>query len=69
MLGGATRLLDSGGQSVDVTPRRGTALFFRHGFHPGSVRHIGCTVRGPVPKYVARINLMSDDSMSVTELS
>ena len=52
-----------------MTPRRGTALFFRHGLHPGSVRHIGCTVRGPVPKYVARINVMYDDSMSVTELS
>ena len=67
--GGATRPLDSGGQSVDVTPRRGTALFFRHGFQPGSVRHTGCTVRGLVPKSVARINLMYDDSMSVTELS
>ena len=67
--GGATRLLDSGGQSVDVTPRRGTALFFRHGFHPGSVRHIGCTVSGPVPKYVARINVTYDDSISVPELS
>ena len=69
MQGRATRPLDSGGQSVDVTPRRGTALFFRHGFHPGSVRHTGCTVRGPVPKYVARIKVMFDDSMSVTELS
>ena len=67
--GGATRLLDAVGQSVDVTPRRGTALFFRHGFHPGSVRHIGCTVRGPVPKYVARINVMYDEPVSVPELS
>ena len=63
------RSLASGGQSVDVTPRRGTALFFRHGFHPGTVRHIGCTVSGPVPKYVARINVMYDDSVSVPELS
>ena len=67
--GGATRLLDSAGQSVDVTPRRGTALFFWHGFHPRSVRHIGCTVRGSVPKYVARINVMYDEPVSVPESS
>ena len=53
--GGAARLLDSAGQSVDVTPRRGTAL--------------GCTVRGPVPKYVARINVMYDEPVSAPELS
>lgn len=56
--GGATRLFRSDGTAIDVTPRKGSALFFRHGFAPGSVRHVGCRVNGPVPKYVARINVM-----------
>lgn len=56
--GGATRLLTHGGGHVDVTPERGSSLFFRHGFGPGSVPHVGCMVHGPVPKYVARINVM-----------
>lgn len=58
VIGGNTRLLSRDGRWVDVTPRRGSALFFRHGFHPGSVSHIGDRVGGPVPKYVARINVM-----------
>lgn len=56
--GGHTRLLAKNGQWVDVVPRTGSALFFRHGFTPDSVIHIGDRVQGPVPKYVARINVM-----------
>ena len=56
--GGNTRLLSKNGQWLDVVPRTGSALFFRHGFTPDSVIHIGDRVHGPVPKYVARINVM-----------
>lgn len=60
--GGNTRLFRPDGSAVDVEPRKGSALFFRHGFGPHSVRHIGCRVQGPVSKYVARINVMYDES-------
>jgi hypothetical protein len=43
---------------VDVMPKKGSALFFRHGFGPHSVLHEGCRVFGEVSKYVARINVM-----------
>lgn len=56
--GGNTRLLTRGGRWVDVEPRKGSALFFRHGFTPDSVVHIGDRVFGRVPKYVARINVL-----------
>jgi len=56
--GGKTRLFSPDGNAVDVLPRKGSALFFRHGFGPESVRHIGCRVSGAVSKYVARINVM-----------
>ena len=56
--GGHTRLLARDGRWVDVAPRKGSALFFRHGFGPESVIHIGDRVHGDVPKYVARINVM-----------
>ena len=56
--GGDTRLYRPDGSSHDVRPTKGSALFFRHGFGPQSVLHVGCPVRGPVPKYVARINVM-----------
>ncbi len=56
--GGNTRLFRPDGSAVDVQPRKGSALFFRHGFGPHSVRHIGCRVQGAVSKYVARINVM-----------
>lgn len=58
VVGGNTRLLHRAGHWVDVVPRKGAALFFRHGFTPDSVPHIGARVHGPVPKYVARINVM-----------
>lgn len=56
--GGETRLLGRNGRWTDVTPRKGAALFFRHGFSTDSVIHIGARVSGPVPKYLARINVM-----------
>lgn len=56
--GGHTRLLSKEGRWIDVTPSKGSALFFRHGFTPDSVIHVGDRVRGNVPKYVARINVM-----------
>lgn len=56
--GGNTRLLARDGRWVDVTPRKGSALFFRHGFSPDSVIHIGDRVHGSASKYVARINVM-----------
>lgn len=56
--GGQTRLFRPDGSAYDVTPAKGCALFFRHGFGPESVMHIGRPVRGPVVKYVARINVL-----------
>ena len=56
--GGQTRLFRPDGSTVDVSPVKGSALFFRHGFGRDSVRHIGCVVHGSVSKYVARINVM-----------
>lgn len=56
--GGNTRLFKPDGTWVDVSPRKGSALFFCHGFGMDSVRHIGCQVTGSVSKYVARINVM-----------
>ncbi|MSQ64894.1 MAG: hypothetical protein EXR37_00845 [Limnohabitans sp.] len=56
--GGNTRLYKPDGSWVDVSPVKGSALFFRHGFGRDSVRHVGCQVSGPVSKYVARINVM-----------
>lgn len=60
--GGQTRLFTRQGRSVDVTPAKGSALFFRHGFGPASVVHEGCRVQGSVPKYVARINVMYQEA-------
>ena len=56
--GGNTRLFRPDGTWVDVSPQKGSALFFRHGFGKDSVRHMGCQVSGAVSKYVARINVM-----------
>lgn len=56
--GGSTRLFRPDEGHVDVMPRKGSALFFRHGFGPRSVLHEGSRVVGSVPKYVARINVM-----------
>ncbi len=58
VVGGNTRLLSRDGTWIDVVPKKGSALFFRHGFTQSSVSHVGARVSGPVPKYVARINVM-----------
>jgi 2OG-Fe(II) oxygenase superfamily len=56
--GGHTQLFGADGRIVDVVPAKGAALFFRHGFGPGSVMHVGARVTGDVAKVVARINVM-----------
>ena len=56
--GGSTRLFKPDGSWVDIIPRKGSALFFRHGFGADSVLHQGCQVSGSVSKYIARINVM-----------
>ena len=61
VVGGNTQLLGRDGRWVEVTPHKGAALFFRHGFSPDSVPHIGARVSGAVPKYVARINVLYGD--------
>lgn len=58
VIGGNTRLLSRDGTWIDVVPKKGSALFFRHGFTQNSVSHVGARVTGSVPKYVARINVM-----------
>ena len=58
VVGGQTRLFGRDGRVVDVTPSKGSALFFRHGFTPRSVMHEGSRVTGPRAKYVARVNVM-----------
>jgi hypothetical protein len=56
--GGDTRLYRPDGTWIEVRPRKGSALFFRHGFGADSVVHEGRRVTGRVPKYVARINVL-----------
>lgn len=56
--GGHTRLFGEGVAVVDVVPRKGAALFFRHGPNTETVYHEGMKVFGPQPKYVARINVL-----------
>ena len=56
--GGSTRLFHPDRGHVDVMPKKGSALFFRHGFGPNSVLHEGSRLFGEVSKYVARINVM-----------
>lgn len=57
--GGKTRLYRfDGGEPVDVAPKKGSALFFRHGFGPDSVLHAGLKLSGEKPKYVARLNVL-----------
>ena len=58
VVGGHTRLYRPDRGAVDVVPRAGAALFFRHGFGASSVLHEGARVHGSVAKYVARINVM-----------
>lgn len=43
---------------MDVVPVKGSALFFRHGFGPSSVVHMGTQVGGPTPKHICRLNVL-----------
>ncbi|MEZ5840585.1 MAG: 2OG-Fe(II) oxygenase [Hyphomicrobiales bacterium] len=56
--GGETLLYNEGEVRAAITPKKGRALFFRHGHGASSVLHVGGRVTGPVSKYVARINVM-----------
>ena len=56
--GGQTRLFGRRGTVFDVSPRKGDALFFRHGFSVDSVMHEGRPVTGPTAKYLARLNVL-----------
>jgi len=57
LVGGETRLWSADGSHfVDITPKKGRALFFRRG-SPTAVLHAGLPVTGEVPKYMALINL------------
>eukprot|EP00927_Polykrikos_kofoidii_P074361 TRINITY_DN70345_c0_g1_i1.p1 TRINITY_DN70345_c0_g1~~TRINITY_DN70345_c0_g1_i1.p1 ORF type:complete len:281 (+),score=29.45 TRINITY_DN70345_c0_g1_i1:115-957(+) len=62
--GGFTRLFphDERREPFDVAPKKGSALFFRHGFSPDSVHHMGTEVTGPIPKYVVRLNVLYGDA-------
>ena len=62
--GGATRLFRrDGGEPVDVQPKKGRALFFRHGFGPDSVLHAGMKLEGDgALKYVCRLNVLYTDA-------
>ena len=59
--GGCTQIY-SDNETIDVEPRTGRALFFRHGFSTDSVQHTGMQVTGAVPKYIARINVLYENS-------
>lgn len=61
--GGATRLFpfSKDREPVDVAPKKGSALFFRHGFGKGSVLHMGTEVTSETPKYVVRLNPQYED--------
>lgn len=56
--GGSTELYSNAGRAHESKPKKGSALFFRHGHGSGSVMHKGNKVTSEVPKYVARINVM-----------
>lgn len=61
VVGGNTRLFARDGRVIDVLPKKGDALFFRHGFGVDSVQHEGARVTSHTAKYVARINVMFAD--------
>ena len=61
VLGGCTRLYGADEGWVSVAPTQGSALFFRHGFGPGTVWHEGEEVFEGTPKYVARVNVLYEE--------
>ena len=59
---GVTRLY-SGNKFVDIVPKKGSALFFRHGTSPSSVLHSGQPPRhSDEEKIVIRVNVMYKDA-------
>ena len=58
--GGCTRLFGLDGSHCDVLPKKGSALFFRHGHGQDSVLHAGMPLTGDRPKYVLRLNVLYD---------
>jgi len=69
LVGGETRLWTADASKyVDVTPRKGRALFFRRG-SADAVLHAGLPVSGDVPKYMALINLAYGERVGTRPLS
>ena len=56
--GGQTHLYQNDGKRLSITPKKGRALFFRHGHGSNSVLHEGAKVLGSTSKYVARVNIL-----------
>jgi len=56
--GGVTHLYQNDGKRLSITPKKGRALFFRHGHSPDSVLHEGARVHSTTSKYVARVNIL-----------
>ena len=58
----AVTRLYSGNKFVDIVPKKGSALFFRHGTSPSSVLHSGQPPRhSDEEKIVIRVNVMYKD--------
>lgn len=58
----AVTRLYSGNKFVDIVPKKGSALFFRHGTSPSSVLHSGQPPRhSDEEKIVIRVNVMYND--------
>jgi len=70
--GGATRLFQKGshpqeGKYVDVVPKKGSALFFRHGNGRDSVMHAGLPVTSGT-KYMCKTNALYGAKSGTTRL-
>ncbi|MBE04249.1 MAG: hypothetical protein CMD67_03820 [Gammaproteobacteria bacterium] len=60
--GGETAIYDEGVVRALITPKKGRALLFRHGHNSDTVLHAGLIVSGSIPKYIARINVLYEES-------
>jgi len=72
VVGGETRLYHMGtrpedGEYVDVAPRKGSALFFRHGNGHDSVLHAGLPVKGGC-KYMVKMNVLYGTKLGDTRV-
>lgn len=66
--GGETRLWTSdASRYVDITPRKGRALFFRRG-SADAVLHAGQPVSGDVPKFMALVNVVYGEQVGTAPL-